>query len=399
MQTNSPDVEFDPEDELRADDVEGDLEETLSMTVPITEDPVVADPDASDSVGAPSVVAPTVPKKRGRQGGVAPMVKPPGRIARMRASRRWSRRGFVPLGPRQQKRRHRILPRTVIGIATMLTALGIGAAFAGAGFYAYYDNRLAENEQEVARFVEGFDEQFTDATGALDQLRTDSVEEVRAELAPLGEFVSEQNGIVELPATAGPSVWSLQSLDEAGRPVIGSAFAVTGHEGGTALVTSLSLVQASTTSPGPEIALVKGSERITATLWAWDAERDLAVVVTGAEIPTLELASDAAQTEALGSRVFAMSGIGGQGATASPGVLIDQSGVGIQHTAVLGTAFVGGPLLDSTGAIVGVATLGYEPLGFEPGLIAFAPDVSGLCVRVLRCADGIVPAVGESGTG
>ena len=46
-------------------------------------------------------------------------------------------------------------------------AAGIGAAFSGAAFYAYYDNRLAENERTVGRFVEGFDQQFSDAAGAL----------------------------------------------------------------------------------------------------------------------------------------------------------------------------------------------------------------------------------------
>ncbi len=334
-----------------------------------------------------------------RVGGVAPMVKPPGRVARMRAARRWSRRGFVPLGPRQEKRRHRILPRTVIGIASMLTALGIGAAFSGAGFYAYYDDRLAQNEQEVARFVDGFDQQFTDASGAIDSLRVESIDEIRAELAPLGEFVTEQNGVVQLPAVVGPSVWTVSTLDQAGVPIAGSAFAVTGHEGGTALLTSYSLIAASTTAPGPEIVLIKGTETIEATLWSWDAGRDLALIVTPEEIPLLDIAVGTDQIDALGARVFAVSGSGGQGATASPGVLVDQSELGLQHTAAVGQAFVGGPLVDGSGLVVGVATLTYEPLGFANGAVSSAPDARGICARILRCADGTVSSVGDSGSG
>ena len=358
-----------------------------------------ADKAEAKRVAAAKKVDGSQRRKGRRVGGIAPMVKPPGRFARMRAARRWSRRGFVPRGPRQEKRRHRILPRTVIGISGMLMALGIGAAFAGAAFYAYYDDRLAENEREVARFVDGFDQQFTDASSAIDQLRVQSVEEIRGELAPLGEFVTEQNGVIELPALAGPSVWTISTLDEAGRPISGSAFAVTGHEGGTALVTSYSLVRASTGAPGPEITLIKNGERVEATLWSWDPSRDLALVVTPAEIPTLDLAVGTDQIDALGARVFAMSGIGGQGATASPGVLIDQSDVGVQHTAAIGEAFLGGPLLDGSGLVIGVTTLDYEPFGIENGQVSFAPDVSGICARVLRCADGTVPTVGESGTG
>lgn len=412
MHSNSTDSSTDLDLGLDADvDVVGDeswshepTADTASTTAArLDDEPVVAH--------EPSLAVPTTApgrqqskpgserRSRRRVGGVAPMVKPPGRFARMRAARRWSRRGFVPLGPRQEKRRHRILPRTVIGISGMLMAVGIGAAFAGAAFYAYYDNRLAENEQEVARFVDGFDQQFTDASGAIDQLRVESVDEIRAELAPLGEFVTEQNGVVELPAIAGPSTWTLTTLDEAGRPIVGSSFAVTGHEGGTALLTSYSLVKAATGAPGPTITLSKGSEQAEATLWAWDAQRDLAIVVTAAQIPTLDLAIGVDQTDALGARVFALSSVGGQGATASPGVLIDQSDVGVQHTAAIGESFVGGPLLDGSGLVVGVSTFGYEPLGFENGPVSFAPDVSGICARVLRCADGTVPSLGEAGTG
>lgn len=324
---------------------------------------------------------------RARKGGVAPWVPPEGRLGRRLRAREWSRRGFVPVSPGRRKLRHRILPRTVIGIAFMLMSAGIGAAFAGAAFYAYYDDRLAENERTVARFVDGFDQQFSDAAGALDDMRVEAVGTIRDELEPLGDYVADANGVVGLPATAGPSVWLVESRDENGAVVVGSGFAIVGHRGGTALVTSHQLIRAATVTPGPDIDLVKGDRRIPAELWSWDEERDLALLVVDEALPTLSLAGDQAQVAAVGRRVFALSGFGGQGASAAPGILIDHSTLGLQHTVPIGTLFEGGPLLDGEGRVIGISSLRYGPLGIHPGAVSQAPDVAGLCAELLRCSE------------
>ncbi len=338
-------------------------------------------------------------RSRRRVGGVAPFVPPKNRLGRRMRMREWSRRGFVQLSPHKQKLRHRILPRTVIGIAFMLLSAGVGAAFSGAAFYAYYDNRLAENERTVARFVEGFDQQFTDASGALNEMQTEAVSTIRSELEPLDSYVTDARGVVNLPATAGPSVWMVETRDEAGRLVNGAAFAVVGHRGGTALVTSHDLVLTSTTAPSPGVDLIKGNERIPARLWAWDEERDLALLVVDRQIPVLELAGSKAQVDAIGGRIFALSGFGGQGATASPGVLLDHSQLGLQHTTPIGTLFMGGPLLDGQGRVVGMASGAYQPFGVDPGDVRQAPDVAGICAKILRCSEvgeGLAPeTVGE----
>ncbi len=332
-------------------------------------------------------------------GGVAPAVHPKTTWDRFREGRLLERRGFIPLSPARAKRRHRILPRTVIGISFMLLALAVGAAFAGAGFYAYYDNRLAANEQEVARFVEGFDEQFVDASESLNELRGESLEQIRQELQPLGEYVTDRNGVVDLPARVGSSVYQLRTANEQGATVAGSAAAVAKHQGGTAFVTSYTLVKSGTITPGPGIELIKGDEKVTATLWSWDPDRDLALVVVDADIPRLEFADATELTNSLGARVFAVSGTGGQGATASPGTVLDRSQVGLQHTAAIGELFNGGPLVTSGGKLVGIASTSYAPLGFAGGDVRFAPDLTGLCSRLLNCADPTDPETGEGSGG
>ncbi len=201
---------------------------------------------------------------------------------------------------------------------------------------------------------------------------------------------------MNLPAEIGSSVFQLRTTDEDGRPVAGSAAAVAEHRGGTALVTSYSLVKAATISPGPGIELVKGDRTIPATLWSWDKDRDLALVVVEVELPRLTLSDDDEQTAIVGSGVFAISGSGGQGATASPGTVLDRSEAGLQHTAVIGTVFEGGPLVDADGKLVGVASTAYRPLGIDGGDVSFAPDLAGLCSRLLNCADPISPGTSDA---
>ena len=324
-----------------------------------------------------------------KAGGVAPFVAPPSRFARWRHLSGWRRQGFVPLSPGREKRRHRILPRTVIGICTMLMSAGIGAGFSGAAFYAYYDDRLAENEEQVAGFVETFDTQFADAALAIEGQRDAALDDVRAELLPLEAYVADANGVATLPDTAGPSVWSIRTLDDAGRSTSGTAFAVVDHLGGVGLITQLDIVQAATVSPAPPIELVKGDRVITATLWAWDDANGLALVVTEEPLPLLSIADADRSDTLIGRSVFAMSGVGGRGATASPGLMLDRSVQGVQHTAAVGPVFEGGPVVDGLGEVLAMTTGSSDVFGD----ISVAIDASVFCERVLRCVNGL-----EAGT-
>ncbi len=326
-------------------------------------------------------------REKGGDVEVAPFIKPTQRIKQHQKDREWERNGFISVSPGKPKLRHRILPRSVIGISFMLLASAVGIAFSGAGFYAYYDNRLAENEREVSRFVDGFDQQFSDATAAIDELRVGAVDDIRTELQPIEGIVSDADGVINLPATAGESVWGLETRDEQGKAVLGSAFAVLAHEEGTVLMTSYSLIAASTTEPSPSLTLTKRDQRINAQLWSWDAKSDLAIVMVEQDLPTLQLASAEEQVASVGTRVFSISGFGGQSATASPGVLLDQSASGLQHSAPVGTMFQGGPLVNGAGKVVGLSSLKFQPTGVDPGMVLTAPNAASFCDQVLKCIE------------
>ena len=59
----------------------------------------------------------------------------------------------------------------------------------------------------------------------------------------------------------------------------------------------------------------------------------------------------------------------------SQGFIAGVSSEGIQHDAPVGAAFQGGPLVNSAGEVLGVASRAYAPLGFAPEAVFFGvPD-------------------------
>lgn len=371
-----------------------DLEQQASAGQPSAPDAIQLTELAEDAGTVRSrvdellVLARETKREKPAEKPVAPYISPAKRLRRAKR-KTWRRQGFIEVSPGKPPLRHRILPRTVIGVSFALLTMSVGIAFSGAAFYAYYDNRLAQNEEDVSRFVEGFDQQFTDATGAIDDLRVEAIEDIRTELKPIGTVVTEAQGVTQLPAQVGPSVWALETRDQEGASVIGSAFAVLDHDEGTAFMTSYSVVEAAAVVPGPQITLVKGDQRMEAQLWSWDIERDLAIVMVPQRIPTLPLATAEEQAASVGAGVFAMGGVGGQGSTASPGTLLDGSKDGLQHTATVGSLYRGGPVINGDGKVLGLATLDFQPLGVDPGDVHMAPSAGSFCRQILRCAETV----------
>ncbi|MBK9178047.1 MAG: trypsin-like peptidase domain-containing protein [Acidimicrobiales bacterium] len=296
--------------------------------------------------------------------------------------------------------RHRVLPRTVIGITMLLLALAMGAAFSGAVLYAYYDWRLSQNEDEVGDLISGFDQRYETAAAAITAQQDEATARIRTELEPLAALVGEATTISQLAGAISPSVWFVATLDEEGRASVGSAFVVASDSSRSLLLTSYTTIRAATANPGPQVVVRKGDEEIAADVWTWQPERDLALlVVPKPDLPALAWAPDDVMAKALGTRVYAASGLGGVGASLSPGYVIDQSLTGLQHTVAVGTAFQGGPLLNSQGQVLGVASLTFSPLGFPPGSVLFAPPVTTACDAVLSCGSGgAAPQPGAEGS-
>ncbi|MEZ5266330.1 MAG: serine protease [Acidimicrobiales bacterium] len=354
--------------------------------------PVPVTPATPATEAAPTVVRPGGARNRyaRRRWGAAPFVKPSARRSRRKRRRDYRQLGFVELTPEKLRLRHRVLPRTVLGASLLLVSLGVGAAFSGASFYAYYDWRTSQSEAQNKSFAEDFQQTFTNAQEQLQLTRNQAIEEINGSLEPLRTWANDSNAVAALPQKVGGGVFFVRTLDPAGKPSVGSAFVVSSSPNESLLLTSYQVVVAATAKPGPPLTIEKGGDSFTGEVWAWDAGHDIALIKTGrGSLPQLEWAPEGERSQTAGKRVYAVSGSGGQGATAAPGLAVDASQAGIRHDTPLSPEFRGGPLTNAVGQVLGIVSTGYQPTGIDPGELTFAPYITMACAEVLRCPESV----------
>ena len=273
-------------------------------------------------------------------------------------------------------------------MAVLILAFAVGSAASGVAFYSYYEFKKDQTEERVATFLQGFDKRFRTATDTIKAERQNAVAEIQKELEPLRRIQAEGGTLEALVEKVKDSVFFVSTLDEAGQPAVGTAFAVASDSEQTLLLTSYNTVRAATKAPAPALKVRQGDTEIKAELWTWQEDKDLALLILAkGSVRRLELASNepAAKT---GERVFAISGLGTAGGAVSQGFVTDVSSAGIQHDAAVGQAYQGGPLVTSDGTVVAVASRSYAPLGFVSDGVYFSPLVRAACEKVLKCPSG-----------
>jgi S1-C subfamily serine protease len=295
----------------------------------------------------------------------------------------------LPYSGNRSSRLRRALPQTALGLAGMLFLMSIAAAFSGAVLYAYYESRQEQTTNKVDEFFRDYSKSIEDARKTIQAEGDRAKLDIRNQLDELQKFAASGQTLTGLLEKAQPSVYFVSTLDQAGAPSVGSAFVVFADSQQSFLLTSFTTIQAATVQPGPKVTLRKqGQDDMDATLFTWDQGRDLALLsVNRASLPALNwIAADAPPK--IGDRLFGISGLGSTGASITQGFVADVSADGLQHDVAVGTQFQGGPLLNSDGEVVGVASRTYSPLGFNPESVFFAPLVRMACDSVLKCPSG-----------
>ena len=282
---------------------------------------------------------------------------------------------------------NRIMPKSILGLAMLLFMMSIAAAASGTVLFAYYSTELAKTRKDVNDVQGQVKDDLESAQQILDKEREAAVTDVRRQLDELQKFAASGETLSELLKQVEPSVYFVETRGENGQPSVGSAFVVASDSESSLMLTSYNAVRALTAQPSPPITLRKGDERIDVRVQSWDEANDLALLVAAkGNLPALKWA-DRKQTIATGDRVFVVSGLGATGGAISQGFIADTSASGIQHDAPVGFAFQGGPLIDSRGEVLGVASRTFSPLGFDPGAVFFAVPVRNACAKVLSCPD------------
>jgi S1-C subfamily serine protease len=283
----------------------------------------------------------------------------------------------------------RALPNTALGLAGVLFLMSLAAAFSGAVLYAYYESRQEDTTNKVEEFFRDYDKSIQDATKTVQAEGEKAKQDIRNQLDELQKFAASGETLNGLLSKAVPSVYFVTTFDEAGGPSVGSAFVVFSDSQQSFLLTSYTTIRAATQQPAPAITLHKqGQDDVQAQLFTWDIDRDIALLaINQANLPALKWISADAPPK-IGDRLFAISGLGSSGGSVTQGFVADVSTDGIQHDVAVGTQFQGGPLINSDGDVVAIASRTYSPLKFDVQAVFFAPLVRMACDSVLSCPEG-----------
>jgi S1-C subfamily serine protease len=284
--------------------------------------------------------------------------------------------------------RSRILPRSVLGISSLILAFAVGAGFSGVVLFSYYQYKLNQTNDRVNTLISGYKTQFNRAEGDLNAAVAAAKANIQNQLKAVEQLQAGPATLAALVKQVAPSVFFVHTLDANGQPSVGTAFVVSSDPTESLLVTSYTTVQAATHAPGPTVFIQQGNTNTQVTVRAWDNEYDLAVLVLPQ--PSLRALPAATPTPAPqpGDRIYAVSGLGSAGASITQGSVVDVSASGITEDAAIGPSFQGGPLIDQAGQVVGVASRTYSPLGFTTQGVWFAPYVEAACNKVLVCPGG-----------
>lgn len=294
----------------------------------------------------------------------------------------------------------RLLPKSVLGVTSLVLAFSLGAASVGAILYTYYQDQLKKTERKVTNLVGEFDARYQLAMGRLEAKSEEVNADIDARTGPLKALIRTEESRKELLDKVSASVWFISTLDENGGPAVGSGFVVASDAEQTYLVTSYTTVKAATRAPAPAITASRtGDDSLTAKLWSWQPERDLAILILPrggqAKIPWR---TDSPLTS-MGERIYGISGLGAAGGAVDEGFVLDFSADAIQTSLALGASFQGGPVLNAQGEVLGVMSRSFSPSGFVPLAGFYSTPISTVCEKLLSCNnEGASGAQGEGET-
>jgi hypothetical protein len=293
-----------------------------------------------------------------------------------------------PAPPKPPPLRHRILPRTVIGISCLLLSFAIGAGFSGVVLYSYFQYKSNQTNAKVNALVSGYKQQFNNAEKDLSSSVAAAESNIQQQLKAVQQLQGSPAAMATLAKQLAPSVFFVHTLDTAGQASVGTAFVVSSNSTQSLLLTSYTTVAAATFSPGPPVYVQQGSTQTLVSVDTWDKQYDLALLMlpTG-NLPAIPAAPSAPAPQ-LGDRLYAVSGLGSAGASMTEAAVVDVSSSGLALDAAMGTAFQGGPIVTQSGQVVAVGSRSYSPLGFATNGVWYAPYVEAACSKVLVCPGG-----------
>lgn len=273
-----------------------------------------------------------------------------------------------------------LTPRTVVQLSIWILMFGLGAGLAGLVLFAVYQGQVNNLREELLKSQEELQESV--------EKRLQQAPQSPAPQASLNVSATAPDPTRELVQSAAPAIVGVSAVGSGNRTVSGSGFVVNSTDSGTWVVTSYSLVSGVTDNS--QLTIRHKNSQLIAELYETDPSRDLALVIY--QVPA-ERSLRFSRTKELkeGDQVWAVgSARGNPYATGVAAKITSVSPTTLGLDAEIAEGFIGGPLLNDDGRVVGVLTsksggrvVGATP---QPGASAgSAVPIELACQRILRC--------------
>jgi hypothetical protein len=284
--------------------------------------------------------------------------------------------------------RYRVIPRSVLGIASLILAFAIGAGFSGVVLYSYYQYKQNQADNKVNALVSGYKSQFAKAEANLNAAVAAAKANINEQVQAAQQAQGTPDQLARLIKQLSPSLFFVHTLDASGAPSVGTAFVISSNANQSLLLTSYTTVAAATHSPGPGVYVRQGGTDTQVTVTTWDSNYDLALLVLPRGNLTPLIAASPTLAPKPGDHLFSMSGLGTAGASIDTSTVVDVSSNGLALDTAAGNAFDGGPIVNQSGQVIAVASRNYNPDGFASTGVWYAPYVEAACSKVLSCPGG-----------
>lgn len=266
----------------------------------------------------------------------------------------------------------------------------LGAVTVGGLAVLYYAQEVGDLEAETAAARE----QLREAVDDVDRAAKRAQEDIDKQVGQARDEFSRRSP-VEGPGRAG--VYAVSATQPDGEVRVGSAFTVFSNQTETYLVTSYGVV-ATEEGAATAVEVFLPGQTVTLRIHNVDPESDMAVMVAqGGPLPVLPWrAID--QPLRRGDALYAVGVAGTDTPAVVEGTVAAISTLAIVPDLPLNAFLAGGPLIDASGAVVGLASQSYAPFGAVEGTLLYAPPIRRICERLLDCTSEDVGGLRDGAT-
>lgn len=287
-----------------------------------------------------------------------------------------------PYGPVDKEGVANLLtPKTVVQLAVWILMFGLGAGLSGLILFAVYQGQVNSLRSELLESQEELQKSLEEKIGNA-PAPTESPNQTVSGTAAIPVDPTKQ-----LVQTTAPAIVGISGRDSASAPISGSGVVVNSTDDGTWVLTSYQLVAG--VKEFTDLSVRHRNSDLVGEVYETDPARDLALVIY--RVPAeRSLRFSRVTLPKEGDEVFAVGSIRGTPYAAGIAAKVTSftsGSVGID--AEVPDSYLGGPLLDKDGRVVGILTksgAGGSTATPSAGTTkANATHIENACARVLRC--------------